>query len=593
MVYVIKRLKNKEEFNASKIEVAIKKAFFSCDKEIDKNHFDKIMQRILSSIEILGQEEINIETIQDIIEETLMRFCYYDVAKSFILYREKHKNIRNNVERNLQFIDNFIKSDNTANATIDDNSNVSTHNIAVMNTEIHKEDNKETNIRIWYNKIKELYGKELAEQFIVDLNTICYAHDLSSQIGMPYCVAISLYPFLLNGIKDIGGLSAAPKNIDSFCGLFINLVFSIASQYKGAVATPGVLLCMDYFLRKEWGDDYYIKNDVIISSDHCLRKMTIKSQIHQYFQQICYSLMQPSGSRGNQACFWNLSIFDKPFFDTMYGDFYFPDGTKPKWESLSWLQKDFMHWLNQERLKCILTFPVVSLCLIYQDHKFLDEDLYQFAAQEYSEGDSFFTYISDSADSLSSCCRLSSKISKPQFNFTNGQLSEMTGSKNVITLNLNRIIQDWCKSIGSVPTVGNQHDSLKFYLINILERVYKYQIAYNEILKYLHKNELLTVYNAGFIDMKKQYLTIGINGLNQAAEYLGMECNKNKEYEDFCSFIFSTIKEQNTLHKTDDCMFNTEFVPRHCGHVKSLLIDSKLLFKDNEGQAITIMLCAA
>ena len=575
MVYVIKRLKNKEEFNASKIEIAIKKAFFSCNKEIDKNHFDKIMQRILSSIEILGQEEINIETIQDIIEETLMRFCYYDVAKSFILYREKHKNIRNNVERNLQFIDNFIKSDNTANATIDDNSNVSTHNIAVMNTEIHKEDNKETNIRIWYNKIKELYGKELAEQFIIDLNTICYAHDLSSQIGMPYCVAISLYPFLLNGIKDIGGLSAAPKNIDSFCGLFINLVFSIASQYKGAVATPGVLLCMDYFLRKEWGDDYYIKNNVIISSDHCLRKMTIKSQIHQYFQQICYSLMQPSGSRGNQACFWNLSIFDKPFFDTMYGDFYFPDGTRPKWESLSWLQKDFMHWLNQERLKCILTFPVVSLCLIYQDHKFLDEDLYQFAAQEYSEGDSFFTYISDSADSLSSCCRLSSKISKPQFNFTNGQLSEMTGSKNVITLNLNRIIQDWCKSIGGVPTVGNQHDSLKFYLINILERVYKYQIAYNEILKYLHKNDLLTVYNAGFIDMKKQYLTIGINGLNQAAEYLGMECNKNKEYEDFCSFIFSTIKEQNTLHKTDDCMFNTEFVPAESAAIKLYNRDKK------------------
>lgn len=593
MVYVIKRLKNKEEFNASKIEVAIKKAFFSCNKGIDKNHFDKIMQRILSSIEILGQEEINIETIQDIIEETLMRFCYYDVAKNFILYREKHKNIRNNVERNLQFIDNFIKSDNTANATIDDNSNVSIHNIAVMNTEIHKEDNKETNIRIWHDKIKELYGKELAEQFIIDLNTICYAHDLSSQIGMPYCVAISLYPFLLNGIKDIGGLSAAPKNIDSFCGLFVNLVFAIASQYKGAVATPGVLLCMDYFLRKEWGDDYYIKNDIIITSDHCLRKMTIKSQIHQYFQQICYSLMQPSGSRGNQACFWNLSIFDKPFFDTMYGDFYFPDGTRPKWESLSWLQKDFMHWLNQERLKCILTFPVVSLCLIYQDHKFLDEELYQFAAQEYSEGDSFFTYISDSADSLSSCCRLSSKISKPQFNFTNGQLSEMTGSKNVITLNLNRIIQNWCKSIGGIPTVGNQHDSLKFYLINILERVYKYQIAYNEILKYLHKNDLLTVYNAGFIDMKKQYLTIGINGLNQAAEYLGMKCNKNKNYEDFCSLIFSTIKEQNTLHKTDDCMFNTEFVPRHCGHVKSLLIDSKLLFKDNEGQAITIMLCAA
>ena len=211
-------------------------------------------------------------------------------------------------------------------------------------------------------------------------------------------------------------MSAAPKNIDSFCGLFVNLVFAIAAQYKGAVATPGMLLCMDYFLRKEWGDSYYQKPETIITSEHCLRQMTIQKQIHQYFQQICYSLMQPSGSRGNQACFWNLSIFDKPFFDTMYGDFYFPDGTKPKWEPLTWLQKDFIHWLNEERLKCILTFPVVSLCLIYQNHKFLDENLYQFAAKEYAEGDSFFTYISDSADSLSSCCRLSSKLSKPQFN---------------------------------------------------------------------------------------------------------------------------------------------------------------------------------
>ena len=288
--------------------------------------------------------------------------------------------------------------------------------------------------------------------------------------------------------------------------------------------------------------------------------------------------MQPSGSRGNQACFWNLSIFDKPFFDTMYGDFYFPDGTRPKWESLSWLQKDFMHWLNQERLKCILTFPVVSVCLIYQDHKFLDEDLYQFAAKEYAEGDSFFTYISDSADSLSSCCRLSSKISKPQFNFTNGQLSEMTGSKNVITLNLNRITQDHAKIANERYTTGlymNEAESYKAYLVEILDRVYKYQTAYNEVLKYLYSKNLLTVYNAGFIDMKKQYLTIGINGLNQAAEFLGMECNKNEKYEDFCKLIFSTIKKQNTLHKTKELMFNTEFTPCESAAIKLYNRDKK------------------
>lgn len=587
---IVKRNGTKEEFNPEKIEGAILKAFRACNysiSEVDRRNIaefiDNLGNGVLATMDDPVNEEITVECIQNKVEKFLCK-RWFPVGKAYMLYREQHKKIRDNVARNLQFIDNFVKSDNTANATIDDNSNVATHNIAVMNTEIHKEDNKETNIRIWYDKIKELYGKELAEQFLIDINTILYPHDLSSQIGMPYCVAITLYPFLKNGIKDIGGLSAAPKNIDSFCGLFVNLVFAIAAQYKGAVATPGMLLCMDYFLRKEWGDNYYQKPETIITSEHCLRQMTIQKQIHQYFQQICYSLMQPSGSRGNQACFWNLSIFDKPFFDTMYGDFYFPDGTKPKWESLTWLQKDFMHWLNEERLKCILTFPVVSLCLIYQNHKFLDEDLYQFAAKEYAEGDSFFTYISDSADSLSSCCRLSSKLSKPQFNFTNGQLSEMTGSKNVITLNLNRIIQDWYKMMETHNSGWNKDRAKESYpdLIDyiredgaILDRVYKYQTAYNEILKYLYEKNLLTVYNAGFINMKKQYLTIGINGLNQAAEFLDMKCNKNKQYEEFCSMIFSSIKEQNALHKTKDCMFNTEFTPCESAAIKLYNRDKK------------------
>lgn len=552
---IIKRNGFLEEFNPDKIKSAISKAFKACDYTID----DSVIQEITDNVSIW--DNISVEDIQDQIEEVLMDYDFPKVAKSFILYREKNKSIRNYVTKKLKFISDYINSDNTANATIDDNSNVANRNIAVLNSEIHKEDNREVNLRMLRDKLKELYPDFNYKQMDIDFDTIAYLHDSSSQIGMPYCVAITMYPFLLNGIKDLGGLSAAPKNIDSFCGMFVNLVFSIASQFKGAVATPGVLLCMDYFLRKEWGNLYHEKSNIVISSPYSKRKQTIHNQIHQYFQQIVYSLMQPSGSRGNQSVFWNLSIFDKPFFDTMYGDFYFPDGSKPQWESLKWLQKDFLHWFNQERLKCILTFPVVSLCLIYQDNKFVDEDLYEFACKEYSEGNSFFTYISDSADSLSSCCRLSSKISKPQFNFTNGQLSEMTGSKNVITLNLNRIIQDWCKSIGDIPTVGNQHDSLKFYLIDILERVYKYQIAYNECLKYLKENKLLPVYDAGFIDMKKQYLTIGINGLNQAAEFLGIKCNKNKEYEEFCNLIFTTIKEQNQLHKTKELMFNTEFTP--------------------------------
>lgn len=573
-----------QDFDINKIRKVVKDAFNTTKETVDESK----LNQLLDAIGLKNYDEnyiIDIETIQDVVETILMQLGCYRTAKEFILYREKHKQLNEFVRKKKKFISNYIESDNTANATIDDNSNVSNHNIAVLNSEIHKEENQEINYRMLRDKLKELYPDFDYKQMDRDFNTIAYLHDSSSQIGMPYCVAITMYPFLINGIKDLGGLSASPKNIDSFCGMFVNLVFAVASQFKGAVATPSVLLCMDYFLRKEWGDNYYNLHNEIISGNLCNRKQTIRGQIHQYFQQIVYSLMQPCGSRGNQSVFWNLSIFDKPFFDTMYGEFYFPDGTKPNWESFNWLQKDFLHWLNQERLKCILTFPVVSLCLIYQDNKFVDEDLYKFACQEYAEGNSFFTYISDSADSLSSCCRLSSKIEKPQFNFTNGQLSEMTGSKNVITLNLNRITQDYFKTAdtnyfgasGILYKDITEEDMQGFreYLINILERIYKYQISYNECLKYLKESGLLPVYNAGFINMNKQYLTIGINGLNQAWEFLGGKCNKSKDYERFCNLIFTTIKEQNQLHKTKELMFNTEFTPCESAAIKLYNRDKK------------------
>lgn len=268
----------------------------------------------------------------------------------------------------------------------------------------------------------------------------------------------------------------------------------------------------------------------------------------------------------------------------MFGDFMFPDGTSPTWESVCWLQKEFMQWFNAERLRCILTFPVESVTLLYKDGKFADEDMFNFVCEEYARGHSFFTYISDTVDSLSSCCRLKNKLQTKEFNFTNGNMGVMTGSKSVITLNLNRIVQDWSNMMASL----NGHDwtqeraresypDLYEYLIEILERVYKYHNAYNEGLYDMYNAGLLPVYSAHFISLDKQYLTIGLNGLNQAAEFLGIKCNNNPEYKEFCQFIFSTVKEQNLLHKTKKTSFNTEQVPKRSGHYKSLLIDSKLL----------------
>ena len=564
---IIKRNGQKEEFNPTKIRNAVKSAFNSVGYSVDENVYDEIVD----SIKIWN--EMSIEDIQDQVIETLRNFDFGDVADSYLIYRYKHEQARKMVKAKKAFIQKYKESSNTANATIDDNSNVANKNIGILNAEGHKEENILVNRGMISDKLKELFPDFDSKQYEKDLeHHIIYKHDESSFMGAiaPYCCSISMYPFLNNGIKGLGGLSASPKNLDSFCGMFVNLMFAVAGQFAGAVATPEFLMYFDYFARKEWGDLYYEKPDCIVTTDHCKRQKTIRSQIHQYFQQVVYSVNQPAAARGMQSVFWNIGYFDKPFFDSMFENFMFPDMTAPQWESLNWLQKEFMQWFNEERLKCILTFPVESFALIYKNGKFVDQENANFVAEEYTRGHSFFTYISDTADSLSSCCRLKNKVNGKEFNFTNGNMGVETGSKSVITLNLNRIIQD---------STVNRDSGLEFddiflpYLEDILQRVYKYHIAYNECLWDMYDAKLLPAYTEGFISLNKQYLTIGINGLNQAAEFLGIKCNNNSEYEKFCRLIFSTIKESNQQangkfngHKIT---FNTEMVPSESLAIKN------------------------
>lgn len=559
-MFIIKRNGTKQEFDSSKIDKAILSALKAsgCNTEINQ-----------PSKYITVDNGDTVEVIQDRIENWLMSICP-SAAKAFILYREKHKNIRDWVSKKEEFIERYKQSSNTANATIDDNSNVSGKNIGILNAEIHKSDNILISRAMIEKKLKELYPEFDCKNYTKDLsNHIIYKHDESGFAGAiaPYCCSITMYPFLNEGIKKIGGLSAYPKNLDSFCGMYINLIFATAAQFAGAVATSEFLLYFDYFAKKEWGKNYYTIPDTIITCNS-LRNKTIRNQIHQYFQQVIYSINQPAAARGMQAAFVNFSYFDKPFFEGMFGDFCFPDGTKPEWSSLSWLQQEFMTWFNAERLKTIITFPVESFALVYKDSKFIDPESAKFVAEEYARGHSFFTYISDSVDSLSSCCRLKNMVQTKEFNFTNGNMGVQTGSKSVITLNLNRIVQDKCKEHNpSERTVWKEE--MKEYLINILSRVYKYHTAYNALLHDMFDANLLPVYKAGFINLDKQYLTIGINGLNQAAEFLGISCNDNLDYKEFCQFIFSIIKEQNILHKTKTETYNTECVPAESLAIKN------------------------
>lgn len=576
-ISVIKRDRTIQAFDEAKIQSALEKAFNAAfrgdDEHIQQNWYilDDICRIIKDSITC--DDTIYIEDIQNIIEDYLMsKPEYHKVAKQYIVYREHKARLRSQVQSKKDFIERYKRSDNTANATIDDNSNVSNKNIGILNNEIHKEDNIEVSRGMIMDKLRGLFSDFDAKQYVRDLeNHICYKHDESSFCGpiAPYCVSITMYPFLLNGLKDIGGLSAKPKNLDSFCGMFPNLIFLIAAQFAGAVATPEFLMYFDYFARKEWGDDYYKHVDNPSRSEVCSTKKTIQGQIHQYFQGVVYSINQPAGSRGLQSAFVNFSYFDKSFFEGMFGDFFFPDGTQPIWESLEWLQREFMMWFNEERTRCMLTFPVESFALVYKDGEFEDPQSAKFVAEEYARGHSFFTYISDTVDSLSSCCRLRNSVQTKEFSFTNGNIGVQTGSKSVITLNLNRIIQNAVKKW----TLESAHDAIRHELKDVLERIYKYHIAYNECLWDMYEAGLLPIYKAGFIHLDKQYLTIGLNGLNQAAEYLGATCRDNAIYEDFCQMIFSTIKEQNQLHNgrfnNHVLTFNTEQVPAESLAIKN------------------------
>lgn len=550
---VVKRNKTVQPFDWGKIDLAITKAFHAVNEPIDMDILSDVKE------ELYFNNIISVEEIQDQIEKALMACDYYNVAKAFILYRQKQAELRTLTSKK-QFIKDYAKASNAATGSkYDSNANVTEKNIVTLNGELFKGDIIKVNRTILTDKIREMYGEDLAKEYIQMLEShVLYKHDETSI--MPYCVAITMYPFLLEGLQPIGGLSAKPKNLDSFCGMFVNLVFAISSQFAGAVATGEFLMYFDYFARKEWGDDYWKRPEEMVD-----KHRNIDKTLEQKFQQIVYSINQPAAARNFQSVFWNISYFDKYYFEGLFGEFVFPDGSKPQWDSLNWLQKKFMSWFNEERTKCILTFPVETVALLTDGEDIRDKEWADFTAEMYSKGHSFFTYTSDSADSLSSCCRLRNEVSDNQFSYSLGAGGIATGSKSVMTLNINRLVQD---------AVNKGYDMID-YLRSQVQKVHKFQTAYNELLKDYLKDGLLTVYTAGFINLKKQYLTVGVNGVIEAAEFLGIEVSDNDIYREFMQSILKAISDENRKAKTKELMFNTEFVPAENLGVKHANWDRK------------------
>ncbi len=443
----------------------------------------------------------------------------------------------------IKFIRDFIKAKNASDGSkVDANANVTVKDMAVLEAELVKPDMIELNRALICDTLRELYGEQAARDYLQDLEEhIIYTHDETSL--KPYCASISLYPFLLDGTKNLGGVSKAPKNLQSFCGSFVNLVYQVASNFAGAIATVEFLMYFDYFANKTYGA-HYLKTNL--------------KEIKQELQGVVYALNQPASARGNQSVFWNISIFDKYYFEGIFGEFFFPDGTQPCYEAVQSLQKYFMEWFREERKQELLTFPVVTAAMLIDVENNLpkDKNFEYMCACEMSKGHSFFIYQSTSADSLSSCCRLRNELADNEFSYTLGAGGVSTGSFQVITINLNRLMQLW---------VGDTYstDISRYNIHEVVKRVHKYIVTFRKLYQFYIENDLLPAYTAGYISLDKQFGTIGINGMLESYEYFKTFSDAGTvTYTSYCGNVLKIIKDANKkISKEVGFRFNTEFVP--------------------------------
>ena len=570
---IIKRNKSKEEFSTEKIEKALLSAFISCG--YPNNKYTKRRCRKFAK-SILPQQVETVEDVQDKIEDLLMSEHFYDVAKAYIIYRKKHEESRL-IRGRLNYMEQYSTSSSNASSSseTDANANVSMKNVANLEGEVYKATNRIIQRQRMKDKLYKLYP-EVAKKYEEDLNNhIIYTHDeASTPVLKPYCMAVTLYPLMMDGVGKIDGITpSAPNDISSFSGQVTNLAFLLSSQCKGAVAFGDYFVTLNYYVVKEFGDNWYEKLDCISTSEHHVIPRTVKDSIEKGMKQFIWGVNQPAGNRSYNSPFTNVSWYDRYYFESLFGNFHYPDRSKPKWEQVDTLQRMFMALMRRIRLIKPITFPVTTMALVHNNKEYLDKDYKELCAEEWAKGGSFFCYTSDNPSSLASCCRVLNEMSNNTFSSTTGMTGVMTGSCNVITLNINRIVQDWynqyntplIKTRDFIKFSDENKNSLKNYIINILDRVYKYHIAYKTMLYDLEERGMLAPSNGDYIYIKKLYSTIGIIGYTEAAKFLELEISNNKDYKEFLQLILGTIKEQNKLHSIKDkkrpFLFNSEAVP--------------------------------
>ena len=399
MIKVKKRNGNLVPFDINKITSAIKKAFVSCNISEEDCPAAEIASKVVVT------DGISVEDIQDQVESLLM--AYPKVAKSYILYREKHRGARFIRER-IDYMNKYSFSNENASSSseTDANANVSIKNVANLEGEVYKTTNRIIQRQRMKDKLNELFP-EVANSYEEDLNNyIIYTHDEASTPTLkPYCMAVTLYPLMSEGSGNIDGVTPSPPNdIQSFSGQVTNLVFLLSSQCKGAVALGDYFVALNYYVLKEFGENWYNNLDKIVTTNRNPER-TIKDSIRKGMKQFIYGVNQPAGNRSYNSPFTNISYYDRYYFKSLFNDFYYPDGTQPRWEAIDALQRIFMELHRELRLIKPLTFPVSTIALVHdKEGNYLDTEYKELCASEWAKGGSFFCYNSDNPSSLASCC---------------------------------------------------------------------------------------------------------------------------------------------------------------------------------------------
>lgn len=436
------------------------------------------------------------------------------------------------------FIDGFIDSSNTANASIDPSANVFQKDICSMESEMSKPHSKLLAFNKIFYEIKKARGLEKAQHWLEnEWNGAFYLHDAASSTSKPYCYAYDLTQLAEKGLYFIENFAGgAPKHLTTFTDFVAEFTSYASNRSSGAVGLPDFLIWSYYFWKKDVENGYYVKSPLYYQQ--------------QEFQRVIFKLNQPY-LRKDQSAFTNMSLFDRPYLEAIFGGREFPDGTFviDEIEEIMEYQKSFMEVCSDIRSHNMMTFPVLTFSLLYQDNQFVDQEFAKWACKHNMKWNDSNFYCSDKVTSLSNCCRLLSDIEDSYFNSIGGTALEV-GSVKVNTINLARIAYE---------SEGNIDDYLDILCERVIECLDTLDTVRHIITRNIEKG-LLPNYTQGLISLENQYNTIGINGIYETLKFFNMTLEDefgNVSYTDagveFAEDILGMINEvkSNYIAKKD------------------------------------------